>query len=107
MTSLSDAFPDEERKRFAESSLVAGAVLKVFAYDTKPPKEKRVVVIAIARSADRVACVYINSKLNERVFPTEYLKTLNPKLDKANRDYLSHDSFVDCSQLTSTLIQSL
>ena len=107
MTSLSDAFPDEERKRFAESSLVAGAVLKVFAYDTKPPKEKQVIIIAIAESADRVACVYINSKLNERVFPTEYLKTLKPKLEKTSRDYLSHDSFVDCSQLTSTLIQSL
>ncbi|MXV14314.1 hypothetical protein [Hufsiella ginkgonis] len=99
MTSLADAFSNEERARFANDSLAIGVVIKIFVVDTTPPKEKRVIVMGESFDRLLVATVYINTELNENVFPTDELKSLNPQFLSENRDYLAHDSYVDCSNL--------
>ena len=99
MTSLSDAFPDHERSRFAADSLRIGAVIKAFVRDTTPPKEKRLIIIGESLQDQTVASIYINTRLNERVFPTPYLQSLNPRFEAAGRPFLDHDSHIDCTEL--------
>lgn len=99
MSSLADAFPNADRERFASDNLVPGAVIQVFAIDTTPAKEKRLIVVGEAFDHISFACIYINSELNLNVFPTQELHDLNPKFIADERDYLEHDSHVDCTSL--------
>ncbi|WP_214070049.1 hypothetical protein [Mucilaginibacter sp. dw_454] len=99
MSSLADAFPEEERQRFAAENLVIGTVIKTFVADTNPPKEKRLVIMGESFDHISLATIYINTDLNLKVFPTQELQDLNPEFLAAGRDYLEHDSHVDCTAL--------
>jgi len=99
MNSFADAFGDEERTRFASDNLVIGTVILTYVLDTTPPKEKRLIVVGESYDHISVVTVYINSKLNINVFPTKELQDLNPEFIKEGRDYLDHNSHVDCSSL--------
>jgi hypothetical protein len=99
MSSFADAFGDEERARFAADNLVIGAVILTFVADTNPPKEKRLIVVGESYDHVSVATIYINTELNINMFPTKELQDLNPEFIAEGRDYLNHNSHVDCSSL--------
>jgi len=99
MSSLADAFPEEERRRFAADNLTIGTVIKAFVSDTRPPKEKRLIIMGMSYDKICVAAVYINTELNANIFPTEELRNLNFFIESINRNYIDHDSYVDCSNL--------
>jgi hypothetical protein len=81
--------------------LVTGTVIKVFLTETKPPKEKRLIVVGESFDKLLFATVFINSELNLNVFHSPELQSLNVRLEAAGRNYLSHDSYVDCSKITA------
>jgi hypothetical protein len=99
MPPLGDAFPEEFRKQFAETNLTIGSVIKTFVTDTTPPKIKRFVILGISADKLAIGTLYINSEINPNLFPTVELKNLHLKLVKENREYLDHDSFLDCSKV--------
>ncbi|HOX82232.1 MAG TPA: hypothetical protein PLJ60_05435 [Chryseolinea sp.] len=96
---LGDQFPEEFKKQFASQNLKVGSVLRALVTDTTPPKIKRFIVIGL--SADKLALgtIYINTEINPNVFQSAELKNLHIKLEAAGREYLDHDSFVDCSKI--------
>lgn len=96
---ISDSFPDELKKEFAERNLKIGSVIRVYVQDTIPPKEKR--LILVGRSYDRLlfATIFINSEINPNVFFTQDIKDLNLELKTSGRPYLDHDSYADCSNI--------
>lgn len=98
--SLSDSFPENFRKEFAERNLKIGSVIRVHVKDTNPPKEKR--FILVGQSYDKLifATIFINSEINPNVFPTQELKDLNLALSAKDRAYLDHDSYADCSYIS-------
>ncbi|HEY8780290.1 MAG TPA: hypothetical protein VIM16_01645 [Mucilaginibacter sp.] len=99
MNLFADAFGDDERARFAADNLVIGAVILTYVADTNPPKEKRLIVVGESYDHISVATIYINTELNFNVFPTKELQDLNPEFVAEGRDYLDHNSHVDCSSL--------
>jgi len=99
MSSLADAFGEEERARFAADNIVTGAVILTYVTDTNPPKEKRLIIAGESYDHVTVATLYINTELNMKVFPTKDLQDLNPEFTAEGRDYLNHDSHIDCSSL--------
>ncbi|MCW5910350.1 MAG: hypothetical protein KIT62_04710 [Cyclobacteriaceae bacterium] len=99
MPPLGDAFPGEFRKKFAEINIRIGSVIKTFVTDTTPPKIKRFVILGISVDKLAIGTLYINSAINPNLFPTPELKNLHLKLEKQSRDYLDHDSFLDCSKI--------
>lgn len=99
MTSLGDAFPEEERKRFADEKIIIGTVIKAFVADTNPPKEKRFIIVGESYDHLYVACVFINSEINENVLRTEALKEMNIPFQAQQYEFLDHDSYVDCSSI--------
>ncbi len=84
---------------FAEREIKIGAVLKYWATETNPPKQKIRIVVGFSNDKVLVATLFINTEINPNVFPTEELRKLHLVFEKSRCEYLDHDSFVDCSQL--------
>ena len=97
--SLGESFPDALKKQFSENNLVAGAIIRAWVDNTTPPKIKRFIVIGVSQDKILLGVVYINSEINPNVFPTQELRDLHLKLTAGTRDYLTHDSYVDCSRI--------
>ena len=96
--SLGDFFPETFRQEYASRNLEIGSVLKLYVKDTKPPKEKRFIVVGKTIEGLCLATVYINSEVNDNINFTPELKALHLFFQASGRDYLDHDSYVDCSQ---------
>ena len=84
---------------FAEREIKIGAVLKYWATETNPPKQKIRIIVGFSNDKVLVATLFINTEINPNVFPTEELRKLHLVFEKTRCEYLDHDSFVDCSQL--------
>jgi hypothetical protein len=97
--SLGNSFPQELKEEFTKRNLKEGCVIKCWVTDTHPPKEKRFIVMGFSYDKIALGTVYINSEINPNIFPSEKLKQLHVPLEAHSRDYLDHDSFVDCSKL--------
>jgi hypothetical protein len=94
-TPLGKSFPEEYRKKFCQKNLIPGAVLRIQSAHTIPPKIKRCVVIAIKDESVSVALTYINTKKPS----SPYLQSWQWPLNCEGREYLDHDSYLDCAQL--------
>lgn len=92
---------------FADREIKIGVVLKYWAPETNPPKQKIRIVVGFSSDKVLVATVFINTDINPNKFPTEELQKLHLTLEKTNYDYLDYDSFVDCSQLHEVSYESL
>jgi len=64
-----------------------------------PPKIKRFIITGFSKEKISVATVFINTEINPNVFHNNYLKSLQIELKEEGRDYIDHDSFVDCSNI--------
>ena len=96
MTSpLGESFPEEFRKKFCQDHLIPGAVLRIRSSHTTPPKIKRCVVLAIKDESVSIALTYINTKKPS----STYLRQWQWLLTCEEREYLDHDSYLDCAQL--------
>ena len=96
--SLGEFFPDVFKADYARRNLEVGSVLKLYVKDTKPPKEKRFIIVGKNIDGLCLATVYINSEINEKINYSPELKELHLSFLAAGRTYLDHDSFVDCSE---------
>lgn len=97
--SLSNLFPEEFKEDFAKRNIKIGTVIKVFVTDTHPPKEKRLILVGISYDKLLFASVFINSEVNTNVFNSQELLALNLVLEAKDREYLDHNSHVDCSEI--------
>jgi len=97
--SLGDFFPEKDRKEFAARKVSVGTVLKLKVFDTNPPKEKRFIVVGTTVDGLVLATVYLNTKINPVINYSAELQTLHIPLEEQGRDFLDHDSYVDCSRL--------
>lgn len=96
---LGEFFPEAFKSDYARRNLEVGSVLKLYVKDTKPPKEKRFIIVGKNIDGLCLATVYINSEINEKINYTPELKKLQLLFQVTGRDYLDYDSFVDCSEL--------
>ena len=92
-------FPPDLRAVFSVTAIKPGAVLRTYVDDTTPPKIKLFVVLAVNESLASVASLYINSEVNPNMFHTEELKRLHLPVSSNVYTFLTHDSFIDCSDL--------
>ena len=72
-----------------------GDVVRLFLHVTKPPKIKRCVVACLEPSP---ILLLINSEINALLLKNEELRALQVLIDTANHDFMSRDSWIDCSQ---------
>ena len=92
---LGEHFPEEYRKKFCQDHLKPGAVLRFQSNQTSPPKIKRCVVIALNDESVSLALTYINSGKPSN----PYLQPWQLYFECEGREYLDHDSYLDCAQL--------
>ena len=104
---LGDSFPEELREQLSDNNLKVGSVLRFFIKDTNPPKDKRAIVVGFNNDKILFAYVLINSEINPNMFPTSRLRDLHLPFEANGRSYLTHDSFVDCSQIKEEDAQTM
>ena len=106
-SSFGSLFPDSIRKDFANRQIEPGSVFRIHINTTTPPKIKRFVVLAISGDSICVGCLFINSQINPNCFPTASLQALHLSLQTSQRDYLDHDSYLDCSDIKDMSLNEL
>ncbi len=64
-------------------------------------------MLAICGDKACVGYLLLNSQINPNCFPTPELRALHLHLNTADRNYLDHDSFLDCSTIHDINIEVL
>jgi hypothetical protein len=96
---LGDFFPDSFKEEFARKNLQIGSVLKLHIKDTNPAKEKRFTVVGKTTDGLCLATVFINSEINPFINFSPELQQLHCFFKANGREYLDHDSYVNCSTI--------
>lgn len=100
MQPFSDFLPKETQNQFVEANLKIGSVLKFkVSFKNGITKYKIQVIVGINNGKTLLASVFVNSEINPNVFHNQNLKDLHLQLEADGRDFLDHDSFVDCSDI--------
>lgn len=82
-----------------------GILLLSYVQDIAPHKKmKRQVIVGKTGDESSIATVYVNSKINLKYCKKSELQL---KLEAKGRDYLHHDSYVDCEKLTERETEKL
>lgn len=55
--------------------------------------------MAISGDKAYAGYLFLNSQINPNVFPTARLRAFHLPLEAAGREYLDHDSYLDCSDI--------
>jgi len=95
MPKIGDFFPEGERRESAARQLTAGRVLYLMCDFTHPPKNKFVVVAA---PDDPPLLLVLNSKIHPYIIARPDLRDCQATLTAKEHDFLSRDSFLDCSR---------
>lgn len=104
---LGNFFPQQYRSAYCDGAIRPGAVFRVFVNTTRPPKHKILVVVGLSGDRALVGCLFINSNLNLNINHSNELRNLHMYLESNGREYLEHDSFLDCSQLYEMVFSEL
>ncbi|MBX2952302.1 MAG: hypothetical protein KF870_07340 [Leadbetterella sp.] len=99
MGSLGDFFPQEFRREAAIDNIGIGCVIKCFVANTKPPKEKRIVIVGQDNDGNFVGCVFINSNLHAKILNTQSLLDQQHLIKHQENSFIDYDSYVDCGYL--------
>ncbi len=75
--SLGEFFPEAFKADYARRNLEVGSVLKLYVTDTKPPKEKRFIIVG--KNIDGLCLATVNSEINENI----NCKTPSPEVRRA------------------------
>ena len=98
MSALGDHFPPEQKQQHIKKHLKPGAILYLFSTFTNPNKEKYLIVIHSDPSEWALLFV-INSKIHPYISERPHLSDCQVKLCKKDYPFLSHDSYIDCSNV--------
>ena len=82
------------------ADLKVGAVVHFFDNASHNPKPKFSVIVGISEDAFFLGTVFVNTDINIRHINSPELEKLHYKLSqKRYRNFLKHDSYVDCSDV--------
>jgi hypothetical protein len=78
------------------TNVTVGDVYRIYARQSKPPKLKRIILVAQDDTGTTFLGVFINSQPNGNIHTAEAIRNFHPKLDADGRSYLEWDSHADC-----------
>jgi len=99
MATIGDLLPEHLKNEIILDNLKVGAIFRTFEHTTTPPKIKRFIIVGYSSTSVLFATVYINTEINPFLFNTPELQALHLPIASFGRDYLDHDSYIDCSQI--------
>ena len=107
VANFGEFFPPEFQAEQRERNIRPGAVFKVYVTNTNPPKYKRIVILGINEDETLIGHLFINTSINLWQLDSDELRNLQIELLSDGRDYLDHDSFLDCSDLRKFSLEGL
>ena len=96
MATIGNRFPECHRQEFTERNLTPGRILYLWCEFTTPPKDKYLVLAC--RGAPPLLFL-ISSRIHPFIASRPDLLNCQVELRASEYDFLSHDSFVDCSKV--------
>lgn len=96
---LSDFFSDDYKESFAKRNIALGCSILIKIEELTEDHSKYIIVVGENEDELAIGYVTINSRINENVFPTPYLKSLHVKIKAADHNFLKYDSYADCSSI--------
>ncbi len=97
---LGDYFSKKEKKSLLmPEGLVVGTVIRAFVNFTNPPKEKRFIVVGFYEDNVNTSVILINTDINLNINYNQELRLEHIHLESEGREYLTHDCYVDCTEL--------
>ncbi len=88
---------EDQKKILFKSQNKAGFIFHAYSEDAR--KNKFLIIVGQTEDALLIGHVLINSLINENYAPTPELQTLHMPIYAKDYDFLSHDSYIDCSRL--------
>ncbi len=106
---LGDYLSDKAKSILKPSpnTLKKGSVLRAFVQDTNPPKIKIFIVVGFDETYTFLATVFVNTEINLNINFSAELQSLHVLLEAEGRDFLTHDSYVDCSDILPKEVQEI
>lgn len=104
MRKLGDHFPDEDKMEYVRRQVAPGHVLCLFCEFTVPPKEK---YLAVVSAEPRPLLFVVNSSVGEFVRQRPDLLKCQVLLSAADYGFLTHDSYLDCSNVIDCIDQNV
>ncbi len=75
-----------------------GVVIRTQVTETHPPKVKYFVVLGVTKDKVVFGFLLINSQINPNIFRDPLIRSWHIPIRAANDDFLTHYSYVDCTQ---------
>ena len=100
MSALGDSFPEHDRYEYAKRHFLPGQILYLWCDFTNPPKDKFLLLVC---TEERPLLFIINSRINEYLEKRPELFACQITLEAREYDFLSHDSFLDCSNVVDVM----
>ena len=93
--SLGDALSPEIKLHYIRERLIPGAIFHCYCEFTTPAKHK---FIVIGRAQPPTIVFLINSDISPWLQARPHLRDCQVGIHKSDHDFLTHDSFLDCTQ---------
>jgi|GEM_PF-793644 len=90
------SFPLSKQKQLIWDAIQPGSVIKLHCNFTKPPKEKRMVIVS---TDPAIGIFLINSKISNFVLINKALLQSQIPLANKNYSFIEHDSYLDCKDI--------
>lgn len=93
---LFDNLPLTEQNHLITNAIKVGNVVKLYCNFTKPPKDKRLILVSIE---PLIGVFIINSAINPFITRNQNLLSSQISISSTDHVFLSHDSFVACHEV--------
>ncbi len=104
MTVLGDFFPDDDVRDHIERQLAPGRVLYLRCEFISPAKDKYLVLLS---KESKCLLFMINSKIARFIQADKHLLACQVKLDASKYGFLDHDSWLNCIDVKSMLLEEI
>jgi hypothetical protein len=94
-TFIGNSFPEKDKIDFAKRKLVRGSIIYCYAEIAK--KNKRILIIGITNDKYYAGVLLFNT--DKYFIYNKYLSSLQIHFSADQREYLDHDSYLDCSHI--------
>jgi hypothetical protein len=98
MASLSDLISNNSATQLLAQQITPGAIFHIN-HDQFANKPKFFVILHVNLTEVIVACIFINSEINERVIRTDNQRFLQKKISCINYPFLDKDSYINAADI--------
>lgn len=104
MPTLGDSFPEDKKREYIINNLRPGQIIYLFCDFTNPPKEKYIILVC---TEPKLLFFLINSEIHPYIKKRVELNHCQVSINQSDHNFLSHDSFIDCTDVKDLRLEDV